>query len=78
VPGFYVFSGPKLRDRRESLDMSREALAIAVDRSASGIALYETGYRTPSRAVLLQLAAALGVSPRELVDEDPVFAEAAL
>ena len=70
---FFLFNGAKLRERRESVGMSRELLAIAVSMSASGIGLYEAGLRTPPRPVLLRLATALGCLPRDLVDADPMF-----
>lgn len=73
MPGFFVFSGQQLRDVRERLDMSREQLAIASALSASSIAALEAGWRSPSRAALLRLAKALGVSPSELIAADPMF-----
>lgn len=73
MPGFFVFSPEKLRAERERVGMSRELLAITIGMSASGISLYEAGHRTPPRPVLLRLAGALGCSPRDLVDEDPMF-----
>jgi transcriptional regulator with XRE-family HTH domain len=77
MPGFFVFSGDKLRAARERAGQSREQLALAADLTASTITVYENGYRGPSRAALIRLAGALGVSPRELVDEDPMFAAVA-
>jgi transcriptional regulator with XRE-family HTH domain len=76
VPGFFVFSGSKLREFREGRPMSRELLGVAVGKSASAIGLYELGYRQPSRATLIRLAAVLDVSPRDLLDEDPLTAVA--
>jgi transcriptional regulator with XRE-family HTH domain len=73
MPGFFVFSGAKLRDARERAGQSREQLALAADLTASTISVYENGYRGPSRAALIRLAEALGVSPRQLVDDDPTF-----
>lgn len=72
----FVFSGQKLRARREEASESREQLSVDANVSHSAIVLYETGHRNPSRAVLLRLAAALECSPRDLVDEDPAFVEA--
>jgi transcriptional regulator with XRE-family HTH domain len=73
VSGFFVFSGTALREIREGKNMSREILGTAVGKSASAIGLYELGYRAPDRAVLLRLASALGVDPRALVVDDPMF-----
>lgn len=73
MPGFFVFSGELLREAREGQNMSRERLAIASDLSASAITIYENGYRSPSRAALLRIAAALQVEPRALVVDDPMF-----
>lgn len=73
MPGFFVFSGSKLRAQRERIGMKREVLALAVGMSASGVGLYEAGLRTPPRPVLIRLAAALGCAPGDLVDADPMF-----
>ncbi len=73
MPGFFIFSGELLREAREGQHMSREQLAIASHLSASAITVYENGYRSPSRAAILRLAAALGVDPRALVVDDPMF-----
>jgi transcriptional regulator with XRE-family HTH domain len=73
----FIFSGTKLREIRERNGFSREQLALAYGGTAASVTVYENGHRRPRRAVLLRLAAALGVSPRDLVDEDPAFTEAA-
>jgi transcriptional regulator with XRE-family HTH domain len=73
LSGFFVFSGSNLRARRERKGVSREVLALTVGKSASAIGLYEAGFRSPPRPVLIRLAAALDCSPRDLVDEDPMF-----
>lgn len=73
MPGFFVFAGERLRLLREERDQSREQLAVASSLSVAAITALELGYRNPSRAALLRLAAALGVSPRELVGVDPMF-----
>ncbi len=75
MPGFFVFSGSKLREARENEDLSREQLSVASRLSYQMIASLEYGYRRPSKAALLRLAAALGVSPREFLEEDPDLAE---
>lgn len=69
----YVFSGDKLRAAREHKRLTREQLALAAGLSAATIGTLETGWRRPSRAALLRIATALGVSPRDLVDPDPAF-----
>jgi len=73
VPGFFIFSGGKLREAREHQGLSREQLAVASRLSFQMIAALEYGYRRPSRPALMRLAAALGVSPRVLLEEDPEF-----
>jgi len=77
LSGFFVFSGAKLRATRERVGLSREQLALASGLTASTITVYENGYRGPSRPALIRLAAALGTSPRDLVDDDPAFEAAA-
>jgi len=74
----FVFSASRLWAIREQLGWTREQLATESGLSYQSVFGYEHGHRVPSRASVLRLAAALGVSPRELVDEDPAFAEAAL
>jgi transcriptional regulator with XRE-family HTH domain len=69
----YVFSPELLREVRVRKGLSREALAIASGSSYSAICLAENGYRVPKRAMLIAYADALGVSPRDLVVEDPAF-----
>jgi transcriptional regulator with XRE-family HTH domain len=69
----FILSPQALRAAREHAGLSREQLAIAVGRSASTITLYENGLRSPTRAVLMRLAAVLGVTPRSIVEEDPAF-----
>jgi len=76
VPGFFAFSGEKLRALREEQDRSREQLAIDADLSFVMIAALEYGYRSPSKAALERLAGALGVSPADLVVPDPDLAAA--
>jgi transcriptional regulator with XRE-family HTH domain len=73
LSGFFVFSGPRLREIRERKHISREQVAVAADLSYQMILLCERGDRSPSRAALLRLAAALEVHPSELVEPDPEF-----
>jgi transcriptional regulator with XRE-family HTH domain len=69
----FVFSGDRLRAIRVAKDMSRESLAEQADSTYPAITSYERGYRSPPRATVLRLAAALGVHPSELVEPDPAF-----
>jgi transcriptional regulator with XRE-family HTH domain len=71
----FIFSGTRLRAIRERSQLTREQLASATRLSFHSIFAYENGFRRPSRASLLRLSAALGVTPRDLVDEDPDFAK---
>ena len=43
MPGFFVFSGRKLRDARERSGLSRDHFAIAVGVTYPAVALWETG-----------------------------------
>ena len=73
MPGFFVFNGEKLRGAREAQGDSQYDLSYAARIAQPLIWSYETGRRTPSRETLDRLAAALGVSPADLCDEDPTF-----
>jgi transcriptional regulator with XRE-family HTH domain len=55
-----AFSGALLRAQRESTNLSREAVAVAVGRTASALHKYESGANIPSGRVLGDLAAVLG------------------
>jgi transcriptional regulator with XRE-family HTH domain len=55
------YSGSALRDVRELRGMSRELLAVKIDRTASAIHKYEANRVVPSGPVLGRLADALGV-----------------
>jgi transcriptional regulator with XRE-family HTH domain len=50
---------------------------MAANLGYPSVVAYELGHRVPSRDTILRLAAALGVHPSELVDEDPVFTRVA-
>ena len=65
----YHLDPDRIRQAREAVGMSREALGVAVGRSASSIALYECGRGSPTVAVLEALVDALGVSPGDLFTE---------
>jgi transcriptional regulator with XRE-family HTH domain len=55
----FDFSAGALRARRQSLGLSREHVAIAVNRSVAAVTAWERGDRTPSERVRPLLAAAL-------------------
>jgi transcriptional regulator with XRE-family HTH domain len=76
VPGFFLFSGEKLREVREDADLTREELALAAHLSFPMIAALEYGQRSPSVPALLRLASAAGVEPGDLVEESPFEAAA--
>lgn len=69
----FVFSPEKLHDQRVGKGWSFERLAAESDLSYQTVFGYEHGYRTPTRASLLRLAAALDVHPSGLVEIDPAF-----
>lgn len=77
MPGFFIFAGDHLRELRDARGWTREQLAVSSGCSVAMVASAELGYRNPSRRLMLRWAAALGVSPRDLVAEDPMFSEAA-
>ena len=58
--------GEQLRQRREELGMSRDALAEKLGVSRSAIGNYETGVSTPKEDVLLRLFDALQIDPNYL------------
>jgi transcriptional regulator with XRE-family HTH domain len=74
LTGFFVFSGTKLKAERISSGLSQYGLSFAAEVPQPAIWEYESGSRNPSRATLFRLAAALGVAPADLCDEDPTFA----
>lgn len=77
MPGYFRFAGARMRQIRERKGWTREQLAVAANLSVAAIASLELNYRNPSRPALLRLAAALGCTPRDLVDADPMFEAAA-
>lgn len=64
----HTFSGPALRRHRTARNVRREALALAVDRSAQTIQLYEIGKVDPPASVVARLADALDVDPGALFE----------
>jgi transcriptional regulator with XRE-family HTH domain len=77
LSGFFIFSPTKLRGTREARGWSQYKLSYASSVPQPHIWAYEAGKRSPSRPTIVRLAEALKVSPRDLVDEDPMFAAVA-
>lgn len=63
--------GKRLRRFREALGLTRKQLAALVHVSPDTIAVYENGWRGPSREVLQRLADALGVRTDALLGAEP-------
>lgn len=63
--------GKRLRRFREALGLTRKQLADLVHVSRDTIAVYENGWRGPSRDVLQRLADALGVRTDALLGAEP-------
>lgn len=61
--------GTLLREKREELGISQRELAARTDLERSTIAYVEAGTRQPSLSTLLELAAALGIMPSDLMRE---------
>ena len=59
--------GAAIRDRRQSLNLSQEALAEAADFDRTYISLLERGQRNPSLSNLCRLAVALNTTPSKLL-----------
>jgi transcriptional regulator with XRE-family HTH domain len=59
--------GSSIRDRRQSLGLSQEALAEAADFDRTYISLLERGRRNPSFSNLCRLAVALDTTPSKLL-----------
>lgn len=60
------FSRGRLRGHRNGLGLSQVELGVRAGISADDVAAYEQGDRVPGAATLVDLADALGVSPRSL------------
>ncbi len=63
--------GRAIRHRREAQGIPREALALAVGRSAESIAGWECGHFSPRLPTLIRLAEVLGCSVSELLEDQP-------
>lgn len=60
--------GPRIRAARTSKKLSRRRLALAIDVDQQTIYRWEEEGKKPSVDTLCRLAAALGVTPGELLD----------
>src|SRR5216684_6733859 len=58
--------GQVIRERRRKLDLTQQDLAQRIETSVPYVGLLETGRRHPSDKVVVKLAAALALDPREL------------
>lgn len=54
--------GQKIKELRESKNISREKFASSVDISTSALSMYETGQRIPRDEVKLRIARYLGTT----------------
>lgn len=63
--------GRRLRRFREAAGLSRKELANQVHISPDTLAIYENGWRGPSRPVLQRLADVLGISTDALLGLEP-------
>lgn len=59
--------GATIRDRRQSMNLSQEALAEVANFDRTYISLLERGQRNPSFSNLCRIAAALGTTPSKLL-----------
>ncbi len=59
-----------MAERRKARNLSREALALASDRSWQSISNYEMGRGRPPLVVLERLAAILECEPGDLFEDD--------
>jgi len=58
--------GQVIRERRRKLDMTQEELARRIQASNPYIGLLESGKRHPSEKIVIKVAQALGLDPRDL------------
>ena len=66
-PSAQAALGQAVKQRRQELGLTQEALALAGDLHQRYVSNVENGWRNPSYASLRKLAAALGVSTSELI-----------
>lgn len=60
--------GTEIRRRRENVGITQDDLARIVCVSRSAVAQFENNYKTPSLAVLVRIADALGTTPAALLE----------
>lgn len=70
--------GRRIRDRRTARGLTLGELAAAIDRAPSQVSMIENGKREPRLSMLRTIAAALGTSVDELLQEEPPSERAAL
>ena len=62
--------GDRIRDARKAADISQEELAHRIGAERRTVVRIELGITSPPLDRLFQIAAALGISPRELMPEE--------
>lgn len=67
----HVFSGSKLKAHRIAHGVTREQLAVAVDKSYGSIVAYELGRAVPGADTVARLADGIGRDPGDLFDVVP-------
>jgi transcriptional regulator with XRE-family HTH domain len=71
--------GKRIRDRRQQMGMSQQALAAAAGITQNGVFRLETGETNPQLSTLQQIASALGCPVRDLVcgssESTPILAD---
>lgn len=68
----FRWNGARQRTLREAAGLSREWLAIKIDRTAETVQAYELGRARPSLEAAYRIATELGVSIPDLLDEQEV------
>jgi transcriptional regulator with XRE-family HTH domain len=63
--------GSRVRAERERLGLSQEELALRADLHRTYVGSVERGERNISLLNLLRIARALGVSPADLLEDEP-------
>lgn len=59
--------GQVLKDSREAVGLSQEALAYAIDSHATHISRLENGHKQPTLTTIFKIAEKLGMEPDELI-----------
>jgi transcriptional regulator with XRE-family HTH domain len=74
VPGNFRFDADRLVKHRLAADLTREEVAVRLDRSYQSIAFYERGVVVPPTAIIGQLATLFGVEPTDFFTREPAGA----